>query len=204
MTELHPWHLWAYTHLAALAKSWPMARAAAGRVTLAASDGLRSTIYGRTSTGGHSDGGMLAAVESGVDEWTRWRNTLDRVADNVTDALWFARACTPLQPARGPLGILARTLPSCTSGYAHEIAVSLRRADRTARHALNLAPDQLPLPGVTCPTCETRLLTAHTVSPHRAAWTVTCGARCHTDGAPSIWRWTVIAARTIAPAQAAA
>ena len=65
---LHPWHLHAYTALTSLAKSWPAARAAAGRITLQSYDGLRTTIYGRTSTGGISDGGMLTAVQRGGEE----------------------------------------------------------------------------------------------------------------------------------------
>lgn len=198
---LHPWHLWAYTHLTDLAQSWPAARRAAGAVTLAASDGLRSTIYGRTGTGGHSDGGILQAVEAGVDEYQRWRNTLDRIAEHIVQALALARASTPLT-SRHPLRALARALPACPLAYARDIAHQLHDADRTARRATNQPPARQDLVGVTCPTCQTRLLVAHTTSPHRAAWTVTCGAGCRTDGVPSIWRWTVIAARTSALAAA--
>lgn len=192
---LHPWHLHAYTALCDLARSWPAARAAAGRVSIAASDGLRSTAYGRTGTGGHSDGGILQAVEAGVDEWTRWQNTLERVADHVVQAWWLAHVATPEMRGRA-LASIAHALPHAEPTYARDIAAHLADADRTARRATNLPPDRLDLPGATCPTCETRLLTACTSSPHRAAWTVVCGAGCRTDGAPSIWRWTTLAARS--------
>ncbi len=109
---LHPWHLWTYTHLTSLARSWPAARRAAGQVTIGASDGIRSTVYGRTSSGQPSDGGMLRAVEAGADEAHRWQQLLERIAQDVTDALWLARATTPLHPGHGPLGVLAASLPA--------------------------------------------------------------------------------------------
>lgn len=194
---LHPWHLHAYTALCDLARSWPAARAAAGRITFQSYDGLRSTVYGRTSTGGISDGGMLTAIQRGGEEATHereyWTTVLERIADHVVQALWLTREHARLDA--GPLTALLATLPYVPPTYARDIAAHLADADRTARRALNLPPDHLDLPGATCPTCETRLLTAHTSSPHRAAWTVTCAAGCRTDGAPSIWRWTTVIAR---------
>lgn len=189
---LHPHHLRAFTALVSLARSWPMVRREAGRVRLHTYDGLRSTLYGRTTTGGHSDGGILDAIGRGREEVRHeidyWARILDRIAADVVDALWLARACTTLRPARGPLGILAAALPATQPGYARDIAQALHGADSTARTALRLDPDRLPLAGVPCPKCGRRLLQACTTSPHRAAWTVLCG-QCS-----GIWRWTWIAA----------
>lgn len=200
---LHPWALHAYTALCALARSWPALRAAAGNVTIAASDGLRSTVYGRTSSGGPSDGGILRAVEAGADEAAHWQHRLDRVADHAVQAYWIARSTTPGLRGR-PLTTIARALPAASPSSARDIAGLLAGADRAARLALTLPPEREQLVGVACPVCDTRLLQVHTSSPHRAAWTVVCGAGCRTDSAPSIWRWTVIAAQLIAPERAAA
>lgn len=200
---LHPWALHAYTALCALAQSWPALRTAAGQVTIAASDGLRSTVYGRTSSGGVSDGGMLRAVQAGADEAAHWQHQLDQVADHIVQAYWIARSAAP-RLRGGPLATIARALPAASPSSARDIAGLLATADRVARLALRLPPERAPLVGVPCPVCDTRLLQACTSSPHRAAWTVLCGAGCRTDGAPSIWRWTVIAAQLVAPQRAAA
>lgn len=240
------WHLHAATALCDLARAWPLLRATAGAIHTQASDGLRSPLYGRISAGGHGDGGILRAVESGHDEQARWVLILERVAEQVRHALWIALSVTPgarvttgpgdelhvtridsstwhaITARRGGAGYLAgiaTALPRCSPSSARDIAGYLAGADRVARAALQLDADRHPLVGVPCPACDTRLLETATASPHRAAWTVTCAAGCRctgprclcadtgtgpADGAPHIWRWTVIAARTLAPAQAAA
>lgn len=205
--------LHAYTSLTALARSWPALRTQAGQIRVAASDGLRSPLYGQIRGGGHGDGGILRAVESGADEWQRWQDLLARVAGQVTAAYWIARSAA-LGTRGGPLATIARALPACTPSAARDIAQYLGDADRAARRACDMPDGFETLVGVPCPICDTRLLQIATSARSRAAWTVTCGAKCHclgsrcgcaaTGAVPAvdtvhIWRWTVIAARLVVP-----
>lgn len=196
---LHPWHLHAYTALVDLAKSWPLVRVEAGRAQLAASDGIQTPRFSHIRAHRPAgDGGMLRMIEQSTDDTARWQLLLDRIAQAVVDALWYARACTTLKPARGPLGILAAAIPATQPTYARDIAQALHGADRTARAALQLDDDRLPMTGVPCPHCGHRQLKACTSSPNRHAWTVVCTGECG-----GIWRWTWIAAWDLAQRQTA-
>lgn len=211
---IHPYALHAYTALISLAASWPHLRRATAAVSLEASDCLRSPIYGLTRTSGISDGGILAAVQAGVTEHNRWTELRQHAADHVAQAVILARSAAP-GIRGGPLSTIAHALPAASPSTARDIGHYLWDADRAIRTRLALPPDRQLLVGVPCPVCEVRLLSACTTSPHRAAWTVLCGADCRCTGktcpcvtsgsvpaygVAHIWRWTVIAARTAVPA----
>lgn len=206
----HPWTLHAATALWSLRRSWAALRDQAAAARLEAPDGLHGTTYGsRHSSGGHSDGvsDLIAAPPS----WERWALVDEQIGEHVTQACWLIRSATRLpRDGRQLLDYLAAGIPLADPGTARDVAGYLQAADRTARRALAMPPDRVPLPGVACPGCITRRLEVHTAAPERAHWTVVCaaGCVCHgrlcpcttapgttpADGVPHIWPWTVVVA----------
>lgn len=180
----HPSNLHALAHCWSLRRAW-----AALRDTNTPDDGdagtLRSWRPGTGgNTGGHGDP-LGDAVVATVTQGTRHTQTAEIVREDVDQARWLATSALRHQGAPvGPaLTMLTRVIVDLDPATAHEVGRYLHHADTTARRALRLDVDHLPLPGnPPCPACGVRMLRARRSNPDTDAWPVICAAGCRCTG----------------------
>ncbi|PZF98244.1 hypothetical protein [Micromonospora deserti] len=129
---------------------------------------------GPTSRGGHGDPASRAAVNHLEPEVRDGR--LARLAASTTATLtWLAGALR--LPDGEHLTALTTALPTLRPTTAGHLWRWLDEADQRIRDTLHLDPDGTGVPGIRCPRCARRQLTAHTTGP-RPTWTVTCTPAC--------------------------
>lgn len=151
-------------------------RRAEARITAAAS-AIQAwrPIPGPTGKGGHGDPASRAAV--GTLEPDVRDGRLARLAASTTATLTWLADRLHLQAATDPLTALARAVPNLQPATSRELARWLDEADHHIRQTLHLDPPGQPVPGIRCPRCARRQLTAHTTGP-RPTWTITCTSDC--------------------------
>ncbi|MEU4590014.1 hypothetical protein [Micromonospora aurantiaca (nom. illeg.)] len=178
-------------------------RRAEARITAAAS-AIQAwrPIPGPTGKGGHGDPASRAAV--GTLEPDVRDGRLARLAASTTATLtWLADNLDRRSPEASfgmdPLARIQALTTRLRPSTARELARWLDEADHHIRQTLHLDPPGQPIPGIRCPRCARRQLTAHTHGP-RPTWTITCTSDCvcigpacpctmttTTAGVPHIW-----------------
>lgn len=138
-------------------------------------------MIGRGS-GGHGD--PVSLTVCGIDHVHHGQlrpRQLARLATQADGTLrWLAFRTAPGEG--DPLQRLIAAIPGLTPFTAEHLTRWLAEADQRIRDILALDDDLVPLAGVPCPYCSTRLLHAHTAAPDSRLWTVICGAGCHCVG----------------------
>ncbi|MFI2663718.1 hypothetical protein [Micromonospora carbonacea] len=132
-------------------------------------------IPGPTGRGGHGDPAGRTVVDFLEPEVRDGQ--LGRLAGRTTATLTWLAGALALPTAGDPLPALAAAVPTLRPSTARHLARWLDEADQQIRDRLALDDDGTPIPGLRCPRCARRQLTAHTTGP-RPTWTVTCTPTC--------------------------
>lgn len=186
----HPHQLHATANLWALRRSWPhLQRAQAAAVAADAESGDAGTLQAWRAGSGRmaaSYDGILTAVlnRPAAATATHYGRIMERAREHVFQAYWLAVSDLGRGlDGHGQLARVAAAIAHVRPATARDIAAELAVADMAIRRALQLLPDQWPLPtSPPCPCCGMRMLRVQVANPDSAAWTVVCTAGCRCVG----------------------
>lgn len=144
-----------------------------------------NAVGGSGGGGGHGDPTARVALDA-ADPFAR-PGRLARLAESVTDTLyWLAGKLGVRTGVLDQLAELRRGVPLLRPSTAEQLQLWLAEADTRVREAVDLPPEDMPVPGLACPSCGVRQLVdlgaPLVVAPAEPLPGVACRAGCRCAG----------------------